>query len=851
MCPCYITTVVPKYMWRFKMIEIDPLDQPISQGVWFGTRKWETDRDIEDTHSRTASFMAINEGENSEKWAQEYYKLLSPMKLVPAGRIASNAGTGLTGTCLINCFVSGFRGANQDSIGSIYEEVARQAKILKSEGGYGCNFDVLRPRGAYVKGIGVQSPGTVEIMKLWDASSAIITAGSGKSNDGKGKNKIRKGAMMGTLSCWHPSVEEFVTVKTNPAGGLTRFNLSVLVTDNFMDAVKRHKPWVLKFPEVEHEKYDEEWDGDIFSWEQKGYPVRIWKKYDDASELWDLIMRSNYERAEPGVLFIDRVNKMNNLRYTEKIYTTNPCGEQPLPTGGSCVLSSINLVNYVNESATDYDYDALRQDIPVMLRFLDSVIDMTTYPLPEQEEEAKAKRRIGIGYLGYGSSLYLLKLRYGSPKALRVTKKLASFVTNRLYEASADLAKEKGTFPLYDKKEYMKSEFLNSALDDIVLSKIKRYGIRNSHVTTNAPTGNSSVLAGNVSSGIEPVVNFSYLRTVNEGTIPSELELPKKIDWDTHTYEVENGWEWVMEEDQYVLTKTCPVMSYDGIKLKDTVFKIYKERGLCREEEVYDYAYLKMGDDFDEKAPYAITLYDLSIDDHIKTLAVFAKYVDSAVSKTVNVPNDCSFEDFKKVYIKAYNTGVIKGLTTFRMGTMASVISHKGSKRQIPWDIPERPKSLPCHVYNIKVSKENWKVFVGLKEGVPFEVFAGKVEMVDLPKSIKEGSLLRVKSGVYQFEHDGEILIKDLVKVFQNSQHDAMTRLISIPLRFGIPIDFVIEQINKASGSVVDFSKCVMRALKKYLPDGIITGKCPECNSDLTLLEGCAKCLSCGFAKCS
>jgi ribonucleotide reductase alpha subunit len=1205
------------------MTEPSSFNQPISLNVWFDSRKWETDESVQDTHRRTSKAIAKPETD-PDKWDKLYYNLLDSLKLVSAGRIASNAGTGLSGTSLINCYVSGFRGENQDSIDSIYAELSRQAKILKSEGGYGCGFDVLRPRGAYVSGVGVESPGTVEIMDLWDASSRVITAGSGRATNGRGKNKIRKGAQMGCLSCWNPSVEEFITVKST-SSKLKLFNLSVLVTDKFITAIKKGKPWELVFPDTTFGKYDKEWDGDIEKWREKGYPTKVWKKYNNANELWDMIMQANYNRGEPGVIFIDRVNRLNNLRYMERINATNPCvakgtlvntpggyvpvedlkvgdivhtlhsrghehvksievhentpvykvvfsdggeqcvtenhiyygirkgshskrtvelkvetleigdyvrvhstrmegninhdslqykqgllcglligngcyteattgkqnvvkyctsteytdlnnnikkllaelgyvcnkddvacdssksmsipvsggkevmkklglsyayahektvpscylrdinsvcgiiegmfasdgnvnlksnhpsvrfsttsrklskqirqliillgmhcsyhegslmdkggiilgrqierkhsaleiivsgssldsfitlfynsinplrnaklvecrntfmctgntykasvksvefshettvydvfcketdswitegyvqrgcGEQPLCVGGSCVLSSINLVKYVNEKRTDFDHDALAKDIPTMARFLDSVIDCTSFPLPEQEKVAKATRRIGIGYLGYGSALYLLKIRYGSQKAIKLTNKLGRFVTNKLYQTSALLAKEKGSFPDYNPTLYLQSEFVKQALDEDTVRMIRKYGIRNSHLTTIAPTGNSSAFADNVSSGIEPVINHRYTRTVTEGISPKGIELPKKIDWDRHRYEIANGWEWVMEEDEYILRKAhkTHVIKEDGMsdETREVVFKIYQDRGLCREEEVYDYACLAMEKEgtFDKDADYAVTLYDLTVDDHVKTVAALAKYIDSSISKTINVPNDYSFKDFKEAYMKAYDTGTIKGICTFRIGSTIGVINpDTNSDRLVTRPTLERPKSLPCHIHRTTINNERWVILVGLYKGKPYEVFAGKVDIVNLPKDLKEGSILKEKSKKYQLEYDGEIMIADIVSIFENREHENITRLISAALQtpyleHGAPIEFVVEQLNKARGNVVDFSKCIMRALKKYLPEGHRIGKCPECGADLVNLEGCARCLECSYSKC-
>ena len=283
---------------------------------------------IDDCHSRVARDLAsVEKEELRDEWTKNFEWLLKDFKFVPGGRILSNAGTGLKGTSYINCFVSGFQGENQDSMLSILDELRRQAMILKSEGGYGINIDVLRPRGGFIEGIGNESPGAVKMLDMWDTQSAVITSGSGrKSNKSKAKIKIRKGAQMVTMSCWHPDIEEYITAKQTP-GKLTKFNMSVLITDELMEAVKTNSKWDLEFPDLDWNKeiYNKEWQGDLKEWKSKGYPVVVYKTFANANELWDVIMTSTYNRNEPGVLFIDTINKLNNLYYCEKIRATNPC----------------------------------------------------------------------------------------------------------------------------------------------------------------------------------------------------------------------------------------------------------------------------------------------------------------------------------------------------------------------------------------------------------------------------------------------------------------------------------------------------------------------------------------------
>ncbi|NJM09494.1 MAG: hypothetical protein HC883_00915 [Bdellovibrionaceae bacterium] len=375
-----------------------------SEEVFNQTYKFEGESHIDDRHLAVAKDLAdVEEPEVREYWQEKFLGILHNFKFVPGGRITSNAGTGLKGTTYINCFVSGFRGEDQDSMESIMDELRRQALILKSEGGYGFCADVLRPRGGYVNGIGGESPGAVRLLEMWDTQSSVITAGSGlKKATQKGKSKIRKGAQMVTMSVFHPDIEEFITAKQTP-GRMTKFNMSVLVSDAFMNAVEAGVAWNLEFPDFENFKddYKKHWDGDLDSWKARGLPVKIFKTFENANELWDLIMRSTYNRNEPGVLFVDTINRLNNLYYMERINATNPCGEQVLPVGGACLLGSINLTQFVNESSSDWDYASLRETVHTAVRFMDNVNDKTLVPLPEQKESLKLKasyrfRNIGI-----------------------------------------------------------------------------------------------------------------------------------------------------------------------------------------------------------------------------------------------------------------------------------------------------------------------------------------------------------------------------------------------------------------------------------------------------------------------
>jgi ribonucleoside-diphosphate reductase alpha chain len=825
-----------------------------SEEIYNQTYKF-SDENINDTFQRIAKQLSSIESD-PQKYEEIFKKLLNDFKFVPGGRIISNAGVPIRGTSMINCFVDGFLGEDQDSMESIMDALRRQALILKSEGGYGFCADVMRPRGSFIKGIGNETPGAVTMLDMWDTQSSVITAGSGnKTNRKNSKVKIRKGAQMVTLSCHHPDIEEFITSKQTP-GKLTKFNMSVLVTDDFMDCVKNNKPWNLEFPDYEKHptEYKKEWKGNLKKWKSKGYSVVVYKTYENANQLWDIIMKSTYNRNEPGVLFIDTINRFNNLRYCEFINATNPCGEQPLPIGGVCLLGSINLTQFIDFEKKDWDYEKLKNHIPNIVRMMDNVNDITYVPLEYQKENLISKRRIGMGIMGYGSAIMMLKLRYGSEKCLELTDNLMSFIANISYQSSSLLAKEKGCFEKYEESEYLKSEFINNSLSKETIDMIKKYGMRNSHLLSIQPTGNSSIFANNVSGGLEPVFMSEYIRTTIMPYAPEGLDVPKSIDWDNKTYISSTKWEFTKEGDDVILSTT----------FKGNTWKYDKNRGLLRETLIEDYAvkFLKERNEWDPKAEWASTTETLSIDDHINVMSVMSKYIDSAMSKTINIPNEYLYENFKDLYMKLYDTKTVKGGTTYRLGTMTSVLSNPDKKDKdkvimgiTKTEAPKRPETLECDIHQLTVSGDKWIVIIGLygENKDPYEVFAFKKKYINLSTSIKNGHLTKIKRGRYDLEING-VVIEDIKENFEVPEEQALTRLISTALRHGADINFIYEQLQKSEGNIISFSKAIARSLKKYLNGEKISHlDCPECGSEKSLImqEGCYICKNCGWSKCS
>lgn len=488
---------------------------------------------------------------------------------LPAGRIQASVGA-VRNTTAFNCYVSP---TIPDSIEGIMDCLAKAAETMRLGGGDGFDFSTLRPKNALIKSLGSFSSGPISFMGMWDAMCQTIKSAG-----------HRRGAMMATLRVDHPDIEEFITAK-HKAGHLTNFNVSVLITDEFMKAVEDDAEFELRF------------DGVVY-------------RTVNARMLWNKIMRSTWAHAEPGVIFIDKINRKNNLWYCEKIASTNPCGEQPLPPNGACLLGSFNLTKYLKfrhvddigmgvmqDHDTYFDWELFKQHIPPVVRAMDNVIDNTVYPLKEQEIEAKNKRRMGLGVTGLANAISMLGMEYGDSDSIVFCEKILMTLRNEAYKASILLAKEKGPFPYFDAEMYLQGEFIKTLPFDIQ-ERIEKHGIRNSHLLSIAPTGTISLWAGNISSGIEPVFALDYMRNVY-----------------------------------------LPDGSIGKFRLKDWAYDKY---GLASK-----------------------TSGQISAKEHIDMLCVASNYVDSACSKTCNVGDDVDFEDFKNLYKMAYLGGA-SGCTTFR-----------------------------------------------------------------------------------------------------------------------------------------------------------------------------------------
>ena len=773
----------------------------ISQQIWDmkyrlkGADGAPVDKTVEDTWRRVARALAEPEDE-ADVWAERFYGAMEDFRFLPAGRIVAGAGSGRNVT-LFNCFVMG---TVPDDMAGIFEHLKEAALTMQQGGGIGYDFSTLRPGGAPVKGVGADASGPLSFMDVWDAMCrTIMSAG------------YRRGAMMATLACDHPDIEAFIEAKREP-GRLRMFNLSVLVSDAFMQAVKEDAPWALTF---------------------NGTSYRTVQ----ARDLWDKIMRSTYAYAEPGVIFIDRINQRNPLYYAEDIRATNPCGEQPLPPYGACLLGSVNLARLVTdpfEPNAALDMEALEAIVPLAVRMLDNAIDISRFPLEAQRREAEAKRRIGLGVTGLANALIMCGARYGGKDAVALTEQWMSAIQRAAYLASAELAAEKGAFPLFDKNKYLAGPTI-SALDDDVRAAIAEHGIRNALLTSVAPTGTISIFADNVSSGLEPIFSFNYTRNV---------------------------------------------LMPDGAR---------------REEEVSDHAFRLYRRLKGANAPLPDAFVDaqsLAPADHVVMQAAVQKYVDASISKTINLPEDISFEDFKDIYLQAYELGC-KGCTTYRPNAVTGAVLERGrtsdgnneaaKQAELPLTAPipkardeyetgvvymtqplSRPEELPGKTYKIHWPESDHAIYITINDVVqdgrrrPFEVFINSKNMEHYAWTV---ALTRMISAVFRRGGDVSFVVDELKAVFdpRGGQWMGKKYVPSLLAAIGGVIETHLIDIgflpvpHEAAQAIVE-EKAVMGAGESGARGGghVAMRGCPKCGTyGLIRQENCDVCTSCGYSKCS
>jgi ribonucleoside-diphosphate reductase alpha chain len=848
-------------------------EDSFSEEVWKTTYKDHNDNSINDTLYRVATAAASVEETDKQikEWTDKFYDLLSEFKATSGGRIYANAGTEWGGTTLMNCFVGPRKDYDIDSLDNILHNLKNQASTLKSEGGWGENFSYIRPRGTFIHGIGVETPGAIKYMELFDKSSEIITSGSGKkSKNKKAKGKIRKGAMMGVLDVWHPDIIEFINAKQTP-GRLTKFNISVNCTDEFMQKVMAikalyangkipddetlavHDVWELRFPDTTHRSYKTKWTGNLQQWLEQGFPVEVHNTIS-VSWLWNLMMESTYNRAEPGVLFMDRANYFSPLNYAETISATNPCGEQTLAPGGVCNLGSLNLTQFINKDRTGFDLPRIRKYTQYLVRFLDNISTLSDAPLPEYVESMRNKRRIGCGILGWGSALFMLKVRFGSEQAGTLRDDVMQMIAREAYKASIDLAEEKGMFKLCKPERHAEGPFVQSlGLSSAYMNKLRATGIRNSSLLSIQPTGNTSIQANVVSGGLEPIFMPEYIRTVIVNEMPDHIAdvTPKWVEGEFFPTKM---FKKAKEGDEDILR---------GVDEHGTVYKIDVNRGLTKEVLCEDYGvrFLKKLGEWDPEADWAVTTTNLSVNDHVSDLQGFAKYVDSAMSKTVNVPHDYPFKKFEDIYLDSYDTGFVKGVTTYRSGTMTTVLSAAEEKDCNPCDeeiIKEDvklPASSPAVMKTIKAEGKKWYLTVVYHEDKPDRPFALFVKTNAHEKNVtadeavsKLMTLARKKKIPKRHRDDVES------KMSADNNSSKVARLISFLLRHGVLIKNIVATLDKVEdGYVGTFVFQVKKFLASYIKDGeeVEDEKCQECGSTtIVFREGCKLCTSCGSSKC-
>lgn len=731
-------------------------DVSLAEEIWtskyrFVTKQGEGDASFAETAARVAHAVALaEEPEQRALWEERFRHAIEDFRFIPAGRILSGAGTERAVT-LFNCFVMG---TIPDSLGGIFEHLKQASLTMQQGGGVGMDFSTIRPSGALVKGVAAEASGPLTFMDCWDSMCRTVqSAGQ------------RRGAMMGCLRIDHPDIEAFIDAKRDPSR-FRNFNLSVLVTDAFMTALGSDSDWPLLF------------DGQVMR------TVR-------ARALWEKLMRATYDVAEPGVIFVDRVNAQNNLAYCETISASNPCGEQMLPPYGACLLGSINLARLVErpfEDDASLDERQLGELTRTAVRLLDNVIDVSRYPLAQQEEEAKAKRRIGLGVTGLADALLFCGAAYGSGAAVELTRQWLGIIKREAYRASALLAEEKGQFPLFDSCMLERPNLLS--LDDETRGLVREHGLRNGCLTSIAPTGTTSLLAGNVSSGIEPVFAYSYVR------------------------------------------------------------KIRQADGSTREEQVEDYAmriWRQVKGDVPPPPDLFVSAQTLSPSDHLTMQAAAQALIDSSISKTVNCPEDIGFEAFADIYVEGYHLGC-KGLTTYRPNAVTgSVLSVGGvSKARAEEKLAPRAEQLHGTTYKLRWPESAHAVYVTIndldQDGVrrPFEMFINSKNMEHYAWTL---GLTRMVSAVFRRSTDVGFVAEELKAVF-DPRGGAWMEGRYVPSLLAAIGDIVERHLHDRAGNERPTESVVFA--HPFTP-----AACPQCGaSKLVKVEGCNNCLECGYSKC-
>ena len=733
------------------------------------------------------SISSVESESNREYWEKEFYNALKDWKLVPGGRIAAGAGASDELT-LFNCYVIP---SPHDSREGIMKTLTQMTEIMSRGGGVGINLSTLRPKRAIVKGVNGTSSGSVSWGALYSFATGLIEQGGS-----------RRGALMLMINDWHPDLLDFITAKQK-AGVITNANMSVCISNDFMDAVDKDADWNLVFPDTTFEKYDSEWDGDLKKWRNKGYPVVHYKTLK-AREIWNTIIESAWKSAEPGVVFMEYYNDISNSWYFNPIICTNPCGEQGLPAWGVCNLSAINLSKFYDKKNNDVLWDELKKTICVAVRFLDDVIDATPYHFEENRQNQMKERRVGLGVMGLAELLIKLKIRYGSDESLQFIDKLFQFIALNAYKASIDIAEEKGSFPAFNREKHLFNEEsgkqtfagrIYDLLDDEYKKKFDKTGIRNVTVLTVAPTGSTGTMV-NTSTGIEPYFAFEYYRQSRLGVDKQYVGIAK---------------EWMDENP--------------GKPLPD----------------------------------YFVTAMDLSAEDHVRVQATIQKWIDSSISKTANAPSTFTVEDTKRLYEYAYKLGC-KGVTIYRDGSRDKQVlitekkdETKKNEKQEKNIVKKRKHVLNGKTYKFKTPVGTTYVTINSDDkNVPIEVMVnvGKAgsAVTAMAEAVGRTSSLFLRFGVLPNNDNARLLIEHLEGIGGGEQVAG----------FGVKkADSVPDAIARALKEFLsDNNKEENYENKKGIEESSSTNKnmdiCPQCsNFSMVNEEGCKHCINCGYSRCS
>lgn len=739
-------------------------------------------------------------------WERQFLAAMEDFKFVPAGRILAGAGTKQALT-YYNCYVLP---SPHDSRGGIFQTLGQMAEVMSRGGGVGINLSSLRPRYDYVKGVNGRSSGSVSWGSLYSFVTGLIEQGGS-----------RRGALMLILNCWHPDLEEFITSKTS-MGKITNANISVGITDDFMTAVKNNDDWDLVFPDKNDPEYDKIWNGDLNHWKKLGKKTIVYRTVR-ARELWDKIIESAWASAEPGLFFVDRYNKMSPSSYFAPIQCTNPCGEQGLPAWGVCNLGAINLAQFVDETTQDVAWNSLKKTIRTAVRFLDNVIDVTPYFFKENRQQQLSERRVGLNTMGLAEMMIKLKIRYGSLEGNKFIDKLYRFLTTEAYKMSAEIAKEKGSFPRFNAAKHLQTGFIKT-LPKSIQNLIRKQGLRNVTLTTQAPNGTIGTMVG-TSTGIEPFYYWTYQRRSRLGLHEERVEVYEK--W---------------------------LKNHPGKELPD----------------------------------YFVTAMDLTPEEHVGVQAAVQRWIDSSISKTCNVPHDYTKQQVGKLYQLMYDLGCKGGTVYRDGSRDVQILNLKEEektndsealkKQNLPAESNvdasrlaikitprKRPMAMSGTTYKITTAYGNMFVTINNDEnGQPFEIFtalgktggffAAKTEAISRLASLALRSGVAVEELIDQLKgirgpnptwHNGEMIfsVPDaianiLIKHTNKNQQ-------SLNFSVGEPVAITTgEKLTQKAQEVVD--KHVQEVAFTY--KGSIT-LCPECENILQLQEGCLTC-TCGYSKC-